>query len=202
VDAPSAPVPNVAAADAVIEEVLPASAANQKRGAITISLAVRPDHPADVPFTTHTRKLRDFALDDDGDAVLPNSLTFTNVKPGAFTVQMGAAPDGLLTDIRCVSTGGIDNDVVDVAARNVTINVEASESVSCTFIDGWETGDLETATQLSWGDGGSSAGGLLSAHFSSVFGSSVEIGDTFLTAFTSALAVFNYLPAVGPASVR
>jgi hypothetical protein len=64
---------------------------------------------------------------------------------------------------------------------------------------GWSQGDMHTATQNSWGDPSSGAASLLAANFDGVFGASIVIGGTLTATFTDALAVFNYLPATGPA---
>ena len=104
-----------------------AGGAAAKRGTITISLLMRPAGPADVAFTTDSRTLRPFTLDDDADPALDNAVTFRNVKPGTYAIQMANAPDGPLTAIRCTSTGGTDNNAVDVATRTATLSVEAGE---------------------------------------------------------------------------
>ena len=65
---------------------------------------------------------------------------------------------------------------------------------------GWQPGDMITYTQTSWGTPATTAGGLLDANFSTVHGAAVIIGGAFKATFTSAAAVFNYLPATGPAA--
>ena len=146
-----APVGPLASSDDDVTAAAAGGAGAAKRGTITISLRMRPAGPADVAFTTDSRTLRPFTLDDDADPALGHAVTFRNVKPGTYAIQMANAPDGPLTAIRCTSTGGTDNNVVDVATRTATLSVEAGEAVACTFVDGWETGDVQTRTQVTWG---------------------------------------------------
>jgi hypothetical protein len=161
---------------------------------------MRPRTAADVPFTGDG-KVKDFVLDDDTDPTLPSSATFTNLKPGAYEIEMEESPDGPLTEIRCVSTGGTDNNAVDLAARRVTINVESSESVACAFIDGWETGDLTTASQTEWGDPPTAATALLNSTFSALYPLDLVVGTPNQLRFEHQSAVYFYLPAGGAAGV-
>ena len=178
-----------------------AAGATAKRGSITVSLVMRPEGPADVAFTTDSRKLRTFILDDDADPANANTITFRSVKPGAYTIQMANAPDGPLTAIRCTSTGGTDNNTVDVATRTATLNVEAGEAVACTFIDGWETGDLQTRTQFGWG-GTTDWYGAYDQVYAPTVGI-VEVGlpgaSGFSLRFSAPDRVSNFLPQTGTA---
>ena len=177
-----------------------AGGAAAKRGTITVSLLMRPEGPADVAFTTDSRSLRPFTLDDDADPALDNAVTFRNVKPGAYAIQMASAPDGPLTAIRCTSTGGTDNNAVDVATRTATLNVEAGESVACTFIDAWESGDLLTYSQSDWGDAARPAGALLVTTFNQLYPGALAVGDGYQLLFSDAVTVQSYLPASGVGS--
>lgn len=179
-----------------------AGGAAARKGTITITLVMRPEGAADVAFTTDSRKLRDFTLDDDANPTLPNTLTFGNVKPGRYAITMATAPDGPLTAIRCTSTGGADDNVVDVATRTVTLNVEAGEAVACTFVDGWKTGDAQTRSQGTW----SATSDWYSAYdavYASTFGI-VEIGlagtSGFSMRFSAPDRVANFLPQSGTAA--
>lgn len=180
-----------------------AGGAAAKRGSITVTLVMRPEGAADVAFTTDSRKLRDFALDDDADPALPNTITLDNVKPGTYAIRMANAPDGPLTAIRCTSAGGTDNNTVDVAIRTATLNVDAGEAVACTFVDGWEGGDLTTYSQEDYGYGTVSTppASLVAAHFSTFYGNDLIIGGTLTARFESAFDVGRYLPQVGGVSI-
>jgi hypothetical protein len=116
---------------------------------------------------------------------------------------MEESPDGPLTEIRCVSTGGTDDNPVDLAARRVTINVAASESVTCTFIDGWELGDLTTYTQTQWGDLTSAAGSFLNqpSVFDAQYPSDLVVGGLYTLTLTVKSAVFGFLPSAGTPGV-
>lgn len=172
-----------------------AGGAAAKRGTITVSLVMRPEGPADVAFTTDSRTLRSFTLDDDADPALDNAVTFRNVKPGPYAIQMASAPDGPLTAIRCTSTGGTDNNAVDVDTRTATLNVEAGEAVACTFIDGWESGDVQSRNQIGW-DESTDWFSAYSAIYASTFGT-VEVGlpgaTGFSLRFTTPTRITNFL---------
>lgn len=67
---------------------------------------------------------------------------------------------------------------------------------------GWDPGDMVTYTQEAWGDATTIAGGTLLGNYDTVYPSSVvEVGIPgaagFSMRFFDALAVLNYLPAVG-----
>jgi hypothetical protein len=63
---------------------------------------------------------------------------------------------------------------------------------------GWKTGEVTTATETQWGDGGSSAGASLAANFSANYAAAgLAVGGTRTMTFTSANAVFEYLPTAG-----
>jgi hypothetical protein len=114
-----------------------------------------------------------------------------------YAVQLAAPPDGPVTDIRCTSTGGADDNIVDLATGKATVTVQAGESIRCVFVDGWAEDDLETATQSQWGDETSNAASILAASFSSVFGRLLQIGGERVAVFSSASAIITYLPALG-----
>jgi hypothetical protein len=189
------------------------SAGSEKRGTITIALNVFPDGPVDVPFTSVGKKLADFTLDDDADPVLPSSITFDKVKPGTYIIDYHSVTGFTLAGIICTSNpnggSGIDNNIVFGRTGVVAIQLEAAESVECTFavLREWQAGDLITYSQAYWSDD-ATASGILVANFSAVYSSAgwLEVGilgpTGFSMFFTSASAVRNYLPAeenpIGP----
>jgi hypothetical protein len=75
--------------------------------------------------------------------------------------------------------------------------IAESASVALTGKSAWQQGDLVTYDQNDWGDGTSAAGSLLAANFDSIFPADLVVGDAITARFTSATAVFNYLPASG-----
>jgi hypothetical protein len=176
-------------------------AASAGFGAITIVLDVTPDDPVDVHFTTEGRKLKAFTLDDNPSSPLPNSLTFTKLKPGTYTVREEQVSVGTLAGIGCVSTDARDN-VITLLAHTVTIGLQAGEQVTCTFRVGWANGDLTMYHQGNWGAELGDAAALLIGHFDELYINPLEVGipgaDGFSMRFFDALALLDYLPAAGP----
>ena len=181
-----------------------AAATTARRGEITIRLDMRPKTPDDVSFSTQGMPLKTFALDDDQDPRLPASRTFANLKPGTYTVTQTTEPDGPLTQVRCGSNG-VDDNLVDIVGRTVTIGLEAGESVSCTFVDGWEDADGTTFGQFGWAGG--IGGAILTLNYTPVYASTFQLLEVgipnpapgFALIFTSAADVLDYLPEFGPA---
>jgi len=172
-----------------------------QRGEITIVLAMRPETEADVPFVLAGNKR--FVLDDDADQTLGNTQTFQRLKAGTYVIQQLAAPDGPLAQIRCTSSG-TDNNTFDLPTRTATIVLEANESVVCTFVDGWEHGDVFAFSQVEWGASGGTAANVLLANYFDVYASTqglIELGIPgtagFSILFTGSLEVLDYLPAAG-----
>jgi len=108
---------------------------NTRQGAITIIKDTVPDDPQDFSFTT-TGGLTPatFSLDDDGDATLPNTQTYTNVAPGTYTITEGdPTPAFDLTGIQCTVSGAGTNATPNVAQRRVDITLGPGGQVTCTF---------------------------------------------------------------------
>lgn len=108
---------------------------NTKRGSITIIKDTQnpATDPEDFSFTTTGTGLSSFDLDDDGDNAntLSNTKTFTNLVPGPFSVTEGAETNWTLTALTCSDANSTGNTTTRVAS----INVEAGESVTCTFVN-------------------------------------------------------------------
>ena len=102
-------------------------------GDVTIVKNTVPNGPQDFNFNATTLGTgADFLLDDDGNATLSNTQVFEDVNPGSYTVSEDQVAGWVLTDISCVEsvTG---NSVINEGAASVTINVDPTESVTCTF---------------------------------------------------------------------
>jgi len=98
-------------------------------GTITIVKDTVPDDGQDFGFTTDIPEAAaGFSLDDDADATLPNSRTFTGVIPGTYTVSETATA-GYSTELVCIDP---DNGT-GIAGATATIDLDAGESVTCTF---------------------------------------------------------------------
>jgi hypothetical protein len=96
-----------------------------------------------------------------------------------------------------------DNNTIDLASRTLTVVLEPGESVVCTFVDGWEPGDLFTLPQSDWG-GDDVALELLFTHFDAIYPSgTLEMGipgaDGFSNIFTDPAVITAYLPRLGTA---
>ncbi|QQG43355.1 MAG: DNRLRE domain-containing protein [Candidatus Daviesbacteria bacterium] len=97
-------------------------------GTIVIIKNSVPNDEQDFSFTTSGDGLSDFSLDDDTDNTLSNQQTFTNLTPGSYDVVEDGVDGWQLTDLSCDD----DNSETDLD-NGATINVEAGETVTCTF---------------------------------------------------------------------
>ncbi len=112
---------------------------------VTIVKRANPQGPTDFSFTG----LVDFSLDDDADATLPDRRTFNNLTPGTKTVTETLQSGWSLASIQCDDPDG--GTTVDLAAGEVTIDLDLGEAITCTFTntfgtelifeDGFESGD-------------------------------------------------------------
>ena len=132
--------------------VAPSSAANARQGStrggapefdnqpvvatsapsITIVEDAVPNAAQDFPFTgCRGASCSVFALDDDADPALPNTVSASGLAVGTYTIsQAPGANHWVLDDIFC-DTG----ENVDVENRTVTITLGAAEDVTCTFLN-------------------------------------------------------------------
>jgi CSLREA domain-containing protein len=150
-------------------------------------------------------------LDGDGDDygnLCDGDLNNTDFVNSADLALFRAA-FGTASPVTDLNGSGIVN-AADLALFRSSFGREPGPSglhrVSCTpgAPDcGWQTGDLVTWNQSAYGDGTTTAGSLLAATFDTVYISDLVIGDTITAHFTSAGAVYNFLPqggASGPLS--
>jgi len=103
-------------------------------GDITIVKDAQPDDPQNFSFSGD---LGSFTLDDanpdDSDGVA-NSVTFSNLDPGSFDVSEAVPAGWVLGNIIC--DGDTDGgSSVNLAAGTVSIDLDAKESIACTFVD-------------------------------------------------------------------
>ena len=77
-------------------------------GSITIVKDAVPNGSTDFGFTTTGAGLSPFSLDDDADATLPSSTTFSNLLPGNYSVTEGAVAGWALTGLTCSAGGSGD----------------------------------------------------------------------------------------------
>jgi len=103
-------------------------------GELTIVKDAQPNAAQDFHFTLDAPNDLDtaFDLDDDGDATLPNSVTY-RVPPGATTAtEVNIASGWTLTDITCTEAG------VE-AGSAVTVTLSDDEHITCTFTNSRES---------------------------------------------------------------
>jgi len=96
----------------------------------TIVIKKETDPPGGIDFSfldDFGIGLPDFSLDDGA------TLTFSHVPaPFTYTITETLPIGWELTGLSCVEDG-IDNSIIDPGAGQVTINLEASETITCTF---------------------------------------------------------------------
>ncbi len=108
------------------------------RGTIVIRKDAVPDSTlADFNFSVSGGlSPTDFDLDDDTNGTLPNEQIFTTVASGQYTVtESNPQNQGFtLADIVCEEgPANIISSVVDIGNRKATINLDAGETITCTF---------------------------------------------------------------------
>ncbi len=111
---------------------------NTKDATVQIIKDAVPNDPQDFAYTTTgtdsdpTGFTAGFSLDDDANITLPNTRTFTfpAAQLGAKTVVEGAVPGWSLTGLVC---SGDDNSSVDPTTRTATLDVDAGETIICTY---------------------------------------------------------------------
>lgn len=121
--------------------------ANTKQGSITIIKDAVPNDAQDFAFTTTGTGLSGFSLDDDADGALPNTRTFGNLTPGTYGVTETALAGWDLSNLVCADpdTGS----VVNVAARAATIDLDAGETITCTYTNTRRQTDLQVVKTAS-----------------------------------------------------
>ncbi|MBU1227109.1 MAG: cadherin domain-containing protein, partial [Actinobacteria bacterium] len=103
-------------------------------GTITVTLTASVPGPDVITFSEDITAEAAFMLDDNPASGMPNTITFENVTPGTYSVSR--APFSLmLLGNGCTDTdaGGVAS-VMDLATGVATINLEAGETVACTFL--------------------------------------------------------------------
>ncbi len=102
---------------------------NTKRGTITIVKDAVPNDAQDFAFTTTGTGLSNFSLDDDSNATLSNTKTFTNLVSGTYSVTEGTVAGWDLTGLTCNDVNGTTNP----GTRTANIALDPGEEVTCTF---------------------------------------------------------------------
>ena len=97
-------------------------------GTITIVKDTVPNAAQDFAFTTTGTGLSGFSLDDDTDATLSNTKTFSGLAAGSYSVTESVDAGYSLSDLDCTA-GGVGN----TTTRTATITLTAGQTVTCTF---------------------------------------------------------------------
>jgi hypothetical protein len=103
---------------------------NTRKASIKI---VKDSLPNDNDDFTFDRSFgSDFTLEDDGNNNdgQPDSVTYSNLSAGAYTITEHAYSDWKLNNLSCTG-GGQPN--INLNGRTVTVNLSAGENVICTF---------------------------------------------------------------------
>jgi hypothetical protein len=110
---------------------------NTEHGIIVITKEAIPDDPQNFDFTatgSTDTPIPDFTLDDDADGTLPKTMTFSDLKPGDYTVTEALVAGWDLTGMSCASTVNLNSNVnVNLNTATATINLGAGDTVVCTF---------------------------------------------------------------------
>ena len=72
-----------------------------------------------------------FSLDDNSDPTLPSEQTFAGLSPGTYGVVENLAAGFTLSSIVCDDPDS--GSVVDLNLRSASIDLDAGETVRCTF---------------------------------------------------------------------
>ncbi|MCP4303594.1 MAG: hypothetical protein GY788_01660, partial [bacterium] len=107
------------------------------QGTIEIVKDAVPDAEQDFGFAGD---LGTFTLDDDEDPTLPRSRTFTKAA-GTYMVTEDVVEGWDLTNIVCVDPD--EGSTTDLDQRKATIDLDAGETVTCTFTNTTPQGTIE-----------------------------------------------------------
>ncbi len=98
-----------------------------------------PNAAQDFAFTGD---LGNFTLDDDSNATLPRTRTFSGLTPGSYTFNLAAVTGYELTGITCPPLSA-----TDLVERRATVQVLPGDSVTCTFKSAGRRPDASIAVQ-------------------------------------------------------
>ncbi len=110
-------------------------------GEITVTKVADPADGTDFSFTIAGEDSVTFGLDVDGDATLPDTVTY-RVAPGSWSVTENALPEGWnLTSLVCTGT------TPTYDGATATFPVADDDAITCTFTDTKQTYDDLTVTK-------------------------------------------------------
>jgi len=100
----------------------------QLPGSITIVKDAIPNAGFNFNFSGD---LGSFMLDDDSNATLSNSTTFSNLGAGTYSLTENAYSAWTLTNLVCVDPD--QETIVDISSRNASIDLDFGENITCIF---------------------------------------------------------------------
>ena len=116
---------------------------------ITIVKDAVPNDPQDFAFTTTGSGLSGFSLDDDGNATLSNTQTFSNLAPGSYSVDEGTVAGWSLTNLVCVDPDS--GTTVNLGTGVASIDLDAGENITCTYTNTKDDPRISLAKRLAPG---------------------------------------------------
>jgi len=120
---------------------------NTQQGSIVIVKDAVPNSAQDFAFTTTGTGLSAFSLDDDADGTLSNTRTFTGLAPGSYSVTETALAGWNLTGLTCVDPDS--GSTVNLGTRAATIDLDAGETVTCTYTNTLRQTDIQVVKTAS-----------------------------------------------------
>lgn len=115
-------------------ETVTCTFSNAKRGAIQIIKDAVPNDAQDFAFTSTISGTPTFSLDDDSDATLSNTQTFSDLPQGSYIItETLSVPNWSLTAINCVDPSGGTTSNIGTGAAN--IGLAPGETVTCTYVN-------------------------------------------------------------------
>ena len=122
----------VATVDVDAGEDITVTFTNTKRGSITVVKDAIPDHGADFGYTSNIPGNLNFALDDDSDPTLSNTVTFSSLVPTTYTITETALGGWSLTDL-VITEDKEANSTVNLGTGVATIMLDPGETVTVTY---------------------------------------------------------------------
>lgn len=118
-------------------------------GTIVIVKDAVPNSAQDFAFTATGTGLSAFSLDDDADATLSNTRTFTGLEPGSYTVTETAQSGWNLTGLSCSDPTG--NSTGNTGTGVASIALASGETVTCTYVNTQQATLTVTKTAIGGG---------------------------------------------------
>ncbi len=109
---------------------------NPSAGSITIVKNTTPTTSTQLFGFTSTFSPSNFSLYDDGSP-LHNQRTFGNLTPGVYTVTEAVVPGWTLAGLSCLDPD--NGSGINLGTRTSTIDLDAGENVTCTFVNNGST---------------------------------------------------------------